>query len=54
VFVGGTLLGGCTATLDAFKDGRLQLLLKQHGVAFDDSVHFDPHTLLPSWQHPTS
>ena len=52
VFVGGEFIGGCTETLDMFKGGRLQRLLSQHGVSFDESVHINPYTLLPTWLHP--
>jgi cysteine synthase A len=52
VFVGGEFVGGCTETLDAFKDGRLQTLLGKYGVRFDESVSVDPHSLLPAWLHP--
>jgi len=52
VFVGGEFVGGCTETLDAFKDGRLQALLGKHGVRFDESARVDPHALLPAWLHP--
>ena len=52
VFVGGEFIGGCTETLDSFKDGRLQRLLRQHGVPFDESVRVDPYSLLPTWLHP--
>ena len=52
VFVGGEFIGGCTETLDMFKDGRLQRLLGQHGVRFDENVRVDPYTLLPTWLHP--
>ena len=52
VFVGGEYIGGCTETLDAFKEGRLQDLLHRHDVGFDESVRIDPYTLLPGWLHP--
>jgi cysteine synthase A len=52
VFVGGEFIGGCTETLDAFKDGRLQERLRRHGVRFDESVAVDPYSLLPRWLHP--
>ena len=52
VFVGGEFIGGCTDTLEMFKDGRLQRLLNQHDVHFDESVRVDPYTLLPGWLHP--
>ncbi|HEY2346787.1 MAG TPA: glutaredoxin domain-containing protein [Xanthomonadaceae bacterium] len=49
VFVGERLVGGCTETFDAFRDGSLQRTLKQHGVDFDESTAIDPYTLLPGW-----
>jgi cysteine synthase A len=52
VFVGGQYIGGAMETLDMYKDGRLQRLLAAHGVACDDSVRLDPHTLLPGWLQP--
>jgi cysteine synthase A len=52
VFVGGEYIGGCTETLDMFKDGRLQTLLSANGVPYDESVRIDPYTLLPTWLHP--
>jgi cysteine synthase len=52
VFVGGEFLGGATETLGAFKDGRLQALLRAHGVPFDETIRFDPFTLLPTWLQP--
>ena len=52
VFVGGELIGGCTDTLDRYKDGTLQDLLARHGVAFDASVRLDPYSLLPTWLQP--
>jgi cysteine synthase A len=52
VFVGGEFIGGATETFDAFKNGRLQQLLAQRGVAFDASAHIDPYSMLPGWLHP--
>ncbi|MFC5570998.1 glutaredoxin domain-containing protein [Lysobacter yangpyeongensis] len=52
VFLGGRWLGGCTETLELAKDGRLQALLTEHGVACDDSVAIDPAALLPAWLQP--
>jgi len=52
VFVGGEWLGGCTDTMDAYTDGRLQAKLRAHGVRFDEAVQLDPHSLLPGWIHP--
>ena len=51
IFVGGQFIGGATETFDAFKTGRLQRLLGEHGVRFD-SVDVDPYSFLPSWLHP--
>ena len=34
---------------DAFKEGRLQTLLVENRVAFDEGVKLDPYTLLPNW-----
>ena len=52
VFIGGAFIGGCTETLDSYKDGALQRLLGQHGVRIDDSARFDPYSLLPTWLQP--
>jgi cysteine synthase A len=52
VFVGGELIGGCTETFDAFKDGRLQKLMAGSGVKFDQKVNIDPYSFLPTWLHP--
>jgi cysteine synthase A len=51
VFVGGELVGGCTETVDAFRDGRLQRLLAEHGVQVENA-DVDPYSLLPSWRQP--
>jgi cysteine synthase A len=48
VFVGGTHVGGCTETMEAFKTGRLQALLGEHRVAFE-SITVDPYSFLPGW-----
>jgi cysteine synthase A len=52
VFVGEEFVGGCTETFDAWKEGRLQRLMKQHGVAFEEKAGLDPYSFLPSWLHP--
>jgi cysteine synthase len=52
VFVGGEYIGGCTETLALFRDGDLQRMLRAHGVPFDESIDFDPQTLLPGWLQP--
>ena len=50
VFVAGEHVGGCTETLQAVKDGRLQTLLARVGVTHDASVRDDPFSFLPSWR----
>jgi len=50
VFVAGEHVGGCTETLQAVKDGRLQTLLARVGVTHDESVRDDPFSFLPSWR----
>jgi cysteine synthase A len=52
IFVGGKLVGGCTEVFDAFKEGRLQTLLEESRVAYDQSAKDDPYSFLPSWLHP--
>jgi cysteine synthase A len=52
VFVGGQWIGGCTETLQAWDDGRLQALLDAAGIAFDASARVDTRRLLPAWQQP--
>ena len=52
VFVGGEYLGGCTETMDAFAEGRLQQLLARHGVRVEEGAGVDPQSLLPGWLHP--
>ena len=52
IFVGGELIGGCTEAFDAYKEGRLQNLMKENGVDFDDNVNVDPYSFLPTWLHP--
>lgn len=49
IFVGRQFLGGATEVFDAFKEGRLQKLLADHRVSYDESVQIDPYTLLPNW-----
>jgi cysteine synthase A len=51
VFIGGKHVGGCTDVFDAFKNGSLQEQLRLAGVSFDDTLQFDPYSLLPSWLH---
>jgi cysteine synthase A len=52
IFIGRDFVGGATEVFDAFKEGRLQKLLSEHRVAFDDKVELDPYTLLPNWLAP--
>jgi len=52
IFVGGEFIGGAGETFDAFKQGRLQRLLVQNAVQFDEGAQVDPYSLLPGWVHP--
>jgi len=52
VFVAGEWIGGTTETMAAFKEGRLQRLLREQGVQFDEAAGVDPDALLPAWLHP--
>jgi cysteine synthase A len=52
VFVGGRLIGGCTDTFEAWRDGKLQRLLIDQGIAFRREAAIDPAALLPKWVHP--
>lgn len=52
IFVGGKLIGGCTETFDAFKNGELQKLLDANDVAFNNTESLDPYSLLPKWLQP--
>jgi cysteine synthase A len=48
VFVDGVHLGGCTETMQALKDGKLQQLLAKASVAYTDAG-VEPFSFLPSW-----
>jgi cysteine synthase len=52
IFVGNHYVGGCTEAFDAFNDGRLQTLLRDHGVAFKQADGVDAYSFLPKWLHP--
>jgi len=52
IFVGGEFIGGCTELFDAWKEGRVQRLMKENGVAFEEKAGLDPYSFLPSWLHP--
>jgi cysteine synthase len=52
VFVGGEWIGGCTDTLAAWQDGRLQARLQALALPFDAQAVADPMALLPAWLQP--
>ncbi len=52
IFVGGELVGGSTDVFDAWKQGRLQKLLANARVEYDQTVDIDPYSFLPTWLHP--
>jgi len=54
IFVGGEFIGGCTEVFDAWREGRLQKLLKQNGVSHDPNATKDPAEFLPTWLHSRS
>ena len=49
VFVGGERVGGATEVMQAFNEGRLQALLRRHGVAFNEKFTADAFSFLPKW-----
>jgi cysteine synthase A len=52
VFIGGRHIGGCSELFDRIRDGSLQGLLDEAGIAFDRDVQIDPYKLLPGWVQP--
>jgi cysteine synthase A len=52
LFIGGTLVGGCTDTLEAWRDGRLQHLLHEAGMSFDTKAQVDASSFMPGWLQP--
>lgn len=52
IFVGGEFVGGSTDVFDAYRDGRLQQLLKQANVDYKEELDIDPYSFLPDWLHP--
>jgi cysteine synthase A len=52
VFVSGQWIGGCSETLRAWDDGRLQALLAAAAVDFDTGARIDTRALLPGWLEP--
>lgn len=51
IFVGGEHIGGCTETLDAFNNGKLEELLAKSGLPFE-KPDVDGYSYLPKWVHP--
>jgi cysteine synthase A len=51
IFIGGEHIGGATEMFDAWREGRAQELLDQHGASYDNSVDIDPYSFLPGWLH---
>jgi cysteine synthase A len=49
VFVAGRLIGGASETFTAFERGELQALLREHGIAFEDTVGDQLPGLMPGW-----
>jgi cysteine synthase len=52
LFVGGEFVGGCTDTLDAWRNGHMQAMLESTGTQFDHSAEVDPYAFLPRWLQP--
>ena len=52
IWVGGVHICGATDLFDALRNGRLQPLLDQAGVAWDREADVDPQDYLPKWLHP--
>ena len=48
IFVDGAHVGGCTETMQALKDGKLQQMLAKASVAYADAG-VEPFSFLPSW-----
>ena len=52
VFIGGRHIGGCTELFDGIRDGSVQALFDDAGIAFSRDVQIDPYELLPGWVQP--
>lgn len=52
IFVGGSFIGGCTELFDAYRDGRLQALLRKAKIDHRADPTLDPYAFLPGWLHP--
>ena len=51
IYIGGRHVGGATELFDACKDGSLQKMLEQNGVAYNYGLDTDPYSFLPGWLH---
>ena len=54
IFVGGQLVGDANQTFAAFAQGRLQTLLREQGVPFEDTVGDKLYSLMPGWAQRSS
>lgn len=52
LFVAGTHVGGCTDAIAAWREGRLQPLLRRAALPFDADARVDLPSLLPAWVQP--
>jgi cysteine synthase A len=52
IFIAGRHMGGATELFDAMRDGSLFELLREQGIPYDPSQHFDPFDLMPKWLQP--
>jgi glutaredoxin len=52
IWIAGTHVGGATDLFEAMRDGRMQRLLADAGVAVAPDLDIDPTQFLPKWLHP--
>ncbi len=52
IYIGASLLGGCTDLFDAMRSGKLLQLLDAEGVTCNRRTDIDPYSFLPKWVHP--
>ena len=52
IWIGGTHVGGATDLFEAMRDGRMQRLLADAGIAYDRDADIDPTSSCPKWLHP--
>jgi cysteine synthase A len=52
VYIGGRHIGGCTELFDGVRDGSVQALFDDAGIAFNRDAQIDPYELLPGWIQP--